>query len=240
MNLKGFLLVILFLLAFCKISIAQEKLLKRSWIKRSIQEFSKLQQNTDSTYLRYTFENSHLLIAFEPAWHYTTMPFSVKRDKLTLGFDQWTIEELTDSTLIIFLPGFRRISFHAEDYLRTIDQAIVQVGEFNGKPVYKATEIITPRYKKPNALINDINKQDRADDYNIRNEGIFLMSFIVTDEGKIEDPKIIKSVAAGYDAGIVKELRKTSKQWHPATLKGRPIQTLMVFEIKFLNSLDQR
>ena len=113
----------------------------------------------------------------------------------------------------------------------------MQIGEYNGKPLYKANRIITPRYKKPNQLIDDI-KIDR-DTYNNRTAGIFLMSFVVTDEGKIEDPKIIKGVASGYDASTIKKLLKTSKQWHPATLKGLPIQTLMIFEIKFFDSLNQ-
>lgn len=240
MELKRFRLVMIFLILFCTVSIAQEKLLKKSWIKHSIQEFSRQQQDPDSTYLRYTFEHSQILFGFDPGWHSMTMPFSVKRNLLTLGVDQWTIEELTDSTLTIFLSGFRRISFYSEDYLRTLDQDISQIGQHNGKPLYKANQIITPRYKRPVPLINDIKKQDRTDDYNIRKAGIFLMSFIVTDEGKIEDPKILKGVASGFDASIIKELLKTSKQWDPATLKGRPIQTLMMFEIEFLDSLDQR
>ena len=65
------------------------------------------------------------------------------------------------------------------------------------------------------------------------------MSFIVTDEGKIEDPEILKSVAPGFDDGIIKELLKTSKRWTPAMFNGKPIQSLMIFKIKFLDSLNQ-
>jgi hypothetical protein len=49
------------------------------------------------------------------------------------------------------------------------------------------------------------------------------MSFIVTDEGKIEDPKRLKGVATGFDKNIIKELLKTSKRWSPAMFKNRPI-----------------
>jgi hypothetical protein len=238
METKRVGLILIFLVLFCKVCIGQEKLLKKSWIKHSIEDFS-TRQPPDTSYLRYTFENSQVLFGFEPAWHEIAMPFSIKRNLLTIGFDRWTIEALTDSTLTIFLPGFRRMRFYEENYLLTKDQDIVQIGEYKGKPLYKANEMITPRYKKTNPLIDDIKKQDRSDDYNIRKAGIFLMSFIVTDEGKIEDPKIIKGVAFGFDANLIKELLKTSTQWYPATIKGRPIQTLMTFEIKFLDSLDQ-
>lgn len=225
--------------AFCNVSVAQETLLSRSWIKASIEEFNREPQQPDTVYIRYVFEKSGVLFGFEPSWHDMEMPFSLKGNALTIGFDQWTVETVTDSTLTIFLPGFRRMSFVAEDYLRTKDEYLIQIGEHNGKPLYKANRIVTPRYKKPYALINDVKKQDRSDDYNIRKAGTFLMSFIVTDEGKIEDPKILKGVAAGFDKSIIKELLKTSKRWSPATFKGRPIQTRMVFQIKFLDSLDK-
>jgi hypothetical protein len=222
---------------FCNITNAQERLLKKSWIKVSIEEFSKKVETPDTTYLRYVFDNSIVLFGFEPSTHGLQLPFSRKGNTLTLGFDQWTIETLTDSTLTIFLPGFRRMKFFAEDYLQTKAGYLEQIGEYQGKPLYKTNKIITPRYKNPNGLINDVKKYDRADDYNIRKAGIFQMSFIVTDEGKIEQPKIIKSVAPGFDDGIIKELLKTSKHWTPAMFRGQPIQTLMMFEIKFLDSL---
>jgi hypothetical protein len=220
-------------------AIGQQKLLKKSWIKTSIEELRQNTSGPDTSYLRYEFGNSVILYGFEPGWHSFAMAFHAKGNALTLGFDQWTIETLTDSTLTIFLPGFRRMKFSAEDHLRARVQDLVQIGEYNGKPVFKATQIITPRYKKHNPLIDDLRKQDRSGDYNIRKAGIFQMSFIVTDEGKIEEPKIIKSVAPGYDAGIIKELLKTSRHWSPAMFKGQPIQTLMMFEIIFLDSLEQ-
>src|SRR5688572_14468401 len=137
MVLKRFALVLIVLISFYKVSIAQEKLLKKSWIKHSIEEFSRQQQDLDTAYLRYVFGNSEVLFGFEPGWHNLAMPYSVKKNLLTLGFDQWTIETLTDSTLTIFLAGFRRMNFYAEEYLRTKDQDLVQIGEHNGKPLYK-------------------------------------------------------------------------------------------------------
>jgi hypothetical protein len=227
------------IVTFCNVSVAQKSLLNRSWIKASVEEFNRKPQESDTSYIRYVFDKSVVLYGFEPGWHAMQMPFSLKGDVLTIGFDQWTVETLTDSTLAIFLDGFRRMNFVAEDHLRTKHEYLEQIGEHNGKPLYKANRIVTPRYKKPYPLINDVKKQDRSDDYNIRKAGTFLMSFIVTEEGKIEDPKILNGVAAGFDKNIIKELLNTSKRWSPATFRGQPIQARMVLEIRFLDSLQQ-
>jgi hypothetical protein len=232
----GLLLVALF--ACCKVSIAQEKLLRKSWIKASIEDF-RGKHEPDTMYMRYVFSKSVVLFGFDPGWHYMQMPYAVNGNTLTLGIDQWTIETLTDTTLTIFLTGSQRIKFVAEGYLQTKDEYLIQIGSYSGKPLYKTNRVITPRYEKPNLLVDDVEKQDRSDDYNIRKAGTFLMSFIVTDDGKIEDPKILKGVASGFDKNIIKELLRTSKRWSPAMFKGQPVQTLMLFEIKFLDSLDE-
>jgi hypothetical protein len=231
-------IVFLVISVFSGTSYAQKSLLNKSWIKVSIEDFRTEKGEPDTTYLRYMFDNSTLTYGFEPFSNYMQTSFTRKGNTLKLGFDQWTIETLTDSTLTIFLPGFRRMHFFAEDYLQT-KETLSQIGEHDGKPLYKTTRIITPRYKSPTGLLDDIHKQDRSDDYNIRKAGTFQMSFIVTDEGKIEDPKILKSVAPGFDDGIMKALLKTSKRWTPAMFNGKPIQSLLIFEIKFLDSLRQ-
>jgi hypothetical protein len=65
------------------------------------------------------------------------------------------------------------------------------------------------------------------------------MSFIVTSDGRVAEPKILTSVSEEYDKGIVNELLKTSKRWTPAMLRGEPVHTLVFFEIKFLDSLNR-
>ncbi len=240
MNVDRFWPIFIVVVLFSAEGFCQEKLLKRSWIKHSIEEFADQLQEPDTAYLRYTFEDSQVLYGFEPGWHNMVMPYTLSKNRLKLGFDQWTIEALTDSTLTIFLRGFRRMHFYAEGYLVKKHLDGLQVGNYNGKPVYKADRIITPRYNRRNALGLDIHKEDRSDDYNIRKAGTFLMSFIVTDEGKIADPKILAGVAPGYDLNVVKELWKTSKHWTPATFKGQPVHTLLLHEVRFLDSFDQR
>jgi hypothetical protein len=219
--------------------LAQEKLLRKSWIKSSIEQLNRKATEPDTNYLRYTFENTVVLYGFEPGWNSMQMPFSIKGKTLTLGFDHWTIETLTDSTLTIFLNGFRRMHFVAETHLQNNERSLVEIGEHNGKPLYKANRSITPRYMKPNALADDILKQDRSDDYNIRTAGIFMMSFIVDEKGKIQAPQVIRSVAEGYDKNVIRELIKTSKHWKPAIFRGQPVQTRVIFEVQFLDSFKR-
>ena len=236
--MKILILIITFVTFFCCDNVAQEKLLKKSWIKQSIEEFSR-PQTPDTTYMRYTFNNAEVYFGFEPGWNSASMPYSIKGNALTLGFDKWIIETLNDSSLTIFIQGFRRVKFLSENYLRMKDNDIVQIGQYKGKPLYKANQIITPRYMKANDLRRDILKEDRSDDYNIRKAGVFSISFIVTEEGRVEEPKIITGVAESYDKNVIRELLRTSKYWQPATTMEKPIQTLMILEVKFLDSLDQ-
>ena len=63
------------------------------------------------------------------------------------------------------------------------------------------------------------------------------MSFIITEDGRVENPKILKGIIEGYDNGVVEELLKT--RWRPAMHKGKAVQTLMYYEVKFLDSLIQ-
>jgi|GEM_PF-4972362 len=219
-------------------SQGQLKLLKRAWIKHAFEEFQ-MNFNSDSLYLRYTFNSNNLLIAFEPESESTVLPYSLIKNKLTISYDEWLVETLTDSTLTIFLPGFRRIYFYSEEYLRSKQKDLVQVGEYNGQPVFKPTPIVTPRYRKDHRLGNDIHKQDRSEDYQLRKAGVFIMTFIVTAEGEIKEPKIIQGVAPGYDEGVIRELLKTSKKWEPARLNGVPVHTLVRHEVKFLDSIRQ-
>ena len=228
--------LIISLVAFCNIGVAQEKLLKRSWIKSSIEELGKGTTEPDTAYLRYVFTDRMVLYGFEPAWHSgMQIPYEVKGNKVKLAFDQWTIETLTDSTLTIFLKGFRRMKFFSEEYLRSKHDQIEQIGEHNGKPLYKPNRIITPRYLGSNPLANDIAKEERSD-YNVRKAGTFRMTFVVTAEGNIEDPKILAGVAEGFDKKIINELMKTSRRWTPAVFEGQAVQTLIMFDIEYLDS----
>jgi hypothetical protein len=234
---KLLLLTPLLVLVHC--SLAQNKLLKRSWIKYSIEDFTGKPQEPDTAYLRYDFDNTALSIGFEPGWNSLQMSWAATGKVLTYGFGDWKIETLSDTTLTLFQSGFRRMKFYAEEYLNERDGKLEEIGEFNGKPLYRTNRLVTPRYNSAKSLAEDVRKQDLGEDYNIRKAITFLMSFVVTDKGDIKDPKILKPTAEGYDKGIVNELMKSSRKWTAAKYKGQPVQTLMYLEIRFLDSLTQ-
>jgi hypothetical protein len=216
-------------------STAQSNLLKKSWIVVFVEQFrpTKVLQS-DTAYIRYTFGNGDLLVGFEPAWHSFELPYSINKNRLIISGKEWKIEELTDSTQTIFQRGFSRMKFIPEEPFRNDPAFLIQIGEYNGKPLYKANQVITPRYKKPNQLTSDIKTPGDSGDYNTRAGGTLLMTFIVTETGEIENPTVIKGLNKAYDDDYVKGLLKTSKHWEPAIFQGKPVQTRMVLEVKFL------
>jgi hypothetical protein len=212
-----------------------QKKIQRSWIKSSIEDLSGRSTEPDTLYTRYSFVKNTLNISFYPAWDDYKQTWAVNDDKATIGFDTYKIETLNDSILVISLEGFRRLNFIAEDYLSNQEKYLFSLGEYNGKPLYKANKYITPRFTGNESFRNFIQKD--VEGYNIKKAAYFLATFIVTGEGKVENVKIIKGISEGFDHEIAKQLLKTSKKWRPAYFHGKPIQTEMFYEIKYLDSL---
>lgn len=230
------ILIITILVVLASYAPAQnQKMIQRSWIKTSIENLSNRPAEPDTMYLRYTFSKTALDISFSPAWDDYKQNWSVTSNKLTIGYDAYTIEELTDSTLTISLEGFRRVRFMSEDYLNNQEKYLVSAGEYNGKPLYKANRYITPRYSGKEQFRQFVQKN--AEGYNIKKATYFFATFIVTESGKVENVKIVKGITDGFDRDITKQLLKTSKDWKPATFQGKPIQVEMYYDIKYLDSL---
>jgi hypothetical protein len=236
MNAKRPIITVMVLLSVSNFCAAQNNLLKRSWIAVYVEEFRKAAPQSDTAYIRYTFQNGNLLIGFQPAWNMFQMPYSVNKKTLTLQSGEWKIEELTDSTLTIFQKGFRRMKFVPEAPFQNMEEFLIQIGEHNGKPLYKANQVITPRYNSPNQLATDIKTPGGSGDYNTTSGGTLIMTFIVTEEGTIEDPKIIRGLAPGFDEDYKNGLLKTSKHWTPAMFRGRPVQTRVVLQVNYLST----
>jgi uncharacterized protein YpmB len=123
----------------------------------------------------------------------------------------------------------------SEDHLSNQEKNLIRLGEFKGKPLYKANNFVTPRYSKKASLRDFIQKN--IEGYNIKKATYFLATFIVTDQGKIENIQIVQGITDGLNNEIIKQLMKTSKDWKPAHFQGKPIQTQMFYDIKYLNSL---
>jgi hypothetical protein len=227
-------------ISFCMLIVMDSfsqnrKLIQKSWIKISIENLSNRKVATDTLYTRYDFDASTLYISFYPGWDDYQQHWSVNGRNLKIGFDTYQIEELTDSSLTIFLDGFRRIRFLSEQYLSNQEKHLRVIGQCNGKPLYQANQFITPRYKRRMSFPSIIQKE--VEGYNIKKATHFIMTFIVDEKGRIENAKIVNGITAGFDKEVISQLMKTSKSWRPAFHKGSPVQTQMFFEIKYLDSI---
>lgn len=63
-------------------------------------------------------------------------------------------------------------------------------------------------------------------------EGTVYVSFIITKEGKIKRPKIVKSAHPFLDYEAIRLIRSMPK-WNPGTLNGEPVDVLFKMPLKF-------
>jgi hypothetical protein len=82
-----------------------QKKIQKDWIKSEIINLSDKLVDKDTLYTRYSFERSTLYISFYPGWDDFKQEWSVNGNNLTIGFDTYKIEELTDTSLTIALEG---------------------------------------------------------------------------------------------------------------------------------------
>jgi TonB family protein len=64
-------------------------------------------------------------------------------------------------------------------------------------------------------------------------EGRTVVSFVVTPEGKISDPKIVRSIGYGSDA-VVLDIVKAMPAWRPGYQKGKAVGEEMNLPISFV------
>ncbi len=231
-----------FLPAFCIVflhltsSAQNRKLLQRDWIKTSIENLSGREAGPDTLYTRYSFGKSKVDISFYPGWNEFSQDWSINGSNLTIGFDTYQVETLNDSVLTISLAGFRRVNLLSEKLLASKEENLVSIGQYNGKPLYRANDFISPRYKGKGSFRSRI--QANLEGYHIQKATYFLATFIITEEGKVENVIIRNGITHGFDAEVKRQLEKTSKDWKPAQFKGSPVQVEMAYEIKYLGGLS--
>jgi hypothetical protein len=221
------------LLCFLKGICQEKKLLLKSWIRKEWYDLATNRRIDDTAYARYTFLKNKAYISMTAPWNGMQQDWQLEGNLLTIGFVHYTIEELTDSTLTISQQGFRRIVLEDESRLNQQAARPAVAGELNGEPVYETTRYITPRYKKDDYR-NTL--QGGLDGYNIKREITFVASFIVKKDGSVDEVRVIHGITDGFDAELVKRLKKTSGNWTPAVYQGQPVQTKMVYTIHYLDS----
>jgi hypothetical protein len=212
-----------------------QKMIQRDWIKVSIENLSNHEVGPDTLYTRYSFSRSVLYISLCPGLNDYTQTWAMSGNNLTIGFDTYQIEVLNDTALTISLDGFRRMTFLSEEHLSSNDEHLKTLGQYNEKPLFKANHYITPRYNGKGSFREYVHKN--LEGYNIKKASYFMATFIVTEEGKVENVIVRKGITGGFDAAVTKQLLKTSKNWTPAHFKGKPVQTEMMYEIKYLDAL---
>lgn len=152
---------------------------------------------------------------------------------MTFGYNTYVIENLTDSTLTISSPGFQRIILDDENYLNRKEKPTV-VAQLGGEPVYAATRYITPRYE--NEEFRKTIAQN-LEGYNIKRAITFSASFIVKKDGTVDSVQVINGITFGFNEEVCNQIKKTSKKWKPAVYDGQPVQTRMIYTIKYLDSI---
>jgi Gram-negative bacterial TonB protein C-terminal len=231
MNTKFWLLFLSAVLALSSGHGQEKKSLLKSWIKWEAYDLANNNQKLEDTmYTRYTFLKNDVYICLTPAWNNNRQSWSLSGDQLTIGIATYTIESLTDSTLTISSPGFRRIVLEDETYFNKRAVPVI-VGQLDGEPVYEADRYITPRYEKEdfrNSLLEGL------EGYNNGLAVTFNASFIVKKDGTVDQVKVINSLSSGFDEVVCKQLTKTSKKWRPAVYNGQAVQTRMFYTIKYL------
>ena len=207
--------------------------IKKSWIKVSADNLSGRDIAPDSLYTRYTFDKEIVYISLEPAWDDYILNWQFIETGIRIGFQNYIIKELTDSSLILEVPGFQKMRLLAEEYL--INKSELPTADtLNGRPIYLADKIITARYKKGKSLSMELEKSSHG--YNIHHLTKFRVEFVVDETGIVENIKVIDGITSGFDKAMTDAIAKTSKKWKAAVYHGKPIQTLMSFERRYINS----
>ena len=208
--------------------------IKKSWIKVSADNLSGTTTAPDTLYTRYTFEKDVVYVSLEPAWDNYILNWQFNDGGIRIGFQDYIIKELTDSSFTLEAPGFRKTRLLAEEYLISRSELPIVIDTLNGKPLYLANKMITARYQRGKSLDMELEKNSHG--YNIRQLSKFRIEFVVDEKGIVLNIKVTDGITIGFDKAMTDAIAKTSKKWKAAVYNGKPIQTLMSFERKYINT----
>ena len=208
--------------------------MKKYWIKVATEDLTDSGVYRDTLYTRYFFDKGVVHMSLEPAWDGLTMDWYFTDNGVKIGFQDYAIKELSDTSLVLEEQGFRKIRLLSEEYLIGKSKRPGQVDTLNGEPLYLANKIITARYQKGKSLSNELEKLSYG--YNIRKLSKLRIEFVVSEKGEVGSVKVVQGITPGLDNAIASAIKKTSKRWKPAQYDGRPIQVLMTFESSYINT----
>ena len=232
--MKHLIIIILSVVFSSSVLGQQLNSIRKSWIKVLSDDLSARATTYDTIYTRYTFDRDVVNISLEPAWDDHVLNWEPNGVGIRIGFQDYLVKELTDTSLILEAPAFRRIRFLSEDYMVGKAELPIQVDSLNGRPVYLADQLITARYKKGRSLSKELEPLSHG--YNIRKISRLRIAFVVDEKGAIQKTTVLEGISEGFDSAMARGISNTSKKWRPAFYNGKPVQTLMIFERRFLNS----
>jgi hypothetical protein len=224
------LLCLLILVSFHGQGFCQQKeQIQKSWIAKEFFSIEKNKIIDSTTYKRFIFIPDQVYICFSPAGHNFLQPWSLEGNRLICGKVHYIIESITDTSLVLVEPGYQRITFAEENNLNCKEGSLVQVGEYNSKPLYKQTKYTSPRYLGGSLHTLIMRNVDNAF---LEKPGTLSISYIVTETGAVENIQVLKSISDKSTKAIVAQIKSTSSSWSPATFCGKTIQVEMVYTIQ--------
>jgi TonB family protein len=95
----------------------------------------------------------------------------------------------------------------------------------NEPPRYTGGAKALGEYLRKNARYSEAARKARL-------EGRVFASFIVTDQGSIEEVTILKGLEPELDAGVI-QLMQNMPKWIPGKLKGKPVNVYFNLPVNF-------
>lgn len=211
------------------------KLLQKSWIKVNVENLSETEMKPDTMYTRYTFSGNRMYISYNPGWDDYPMEWSVEDRYIKLGIVTYILQELTDSTFVFYQDGFRKYHLISESKFATLKTPDT-TAPFNGETVYLADKHLTARFKNHKIFYNLISQQISSK-FQISRKSNIEVRFIVTNNGKVENVRVIQGIMEDYDQEMIRLISKTSGNWIPAQIGNQAVNCEMKYEIKYLSSI---
>jgi hypothetical protein len=162
------------------------------------------------------------------------------RSDLGYTINEFLIEKSDEFNLVLIQKG--QSGFMADDCLRYSfiaeseyqNMYIPSLGDVlsvaTTDTVYLANAHLYPNYKGIedyfDVLKSGIPEQPSKDLY-------FLATYVVRKDGHADSLKILESFSSSFDKRIIKNFNRTSKDWTPATLHGKPVSVQMKQEFEY-------
>ena len=105
------------------------------------------------------------------------------------------------------------------------EQARIVYSVVNEPPRFTGGMSALDKYLRKNARYSEAARKARL-------EGRVFVNFIVTDQGDIEEIKILKGLEPELDSGVIQLIQNMPK-WIPGKLNGRPVNVRFNLPVNF-------